>query len=242
MTLLLAVFVVAVLSGATAAVAGFGIGSLLTPLLALRVGTLTAVTLVAIPHLCATAVRGWRLRRAIDRDVLRRFGILSAAGSLAGALLAVPLGARGLTLVLGVLLCLTGVSALSGLGARTRISPGAAWLLGILSGLFGGLAGNQGGVRAVALLRFDLTPMAFVATSTASALLVDLARVPVYLWRGADVVAELWPAVAVATAGVLLGTLLGERILLGLTPQRFRKVVGSVVLAVGLTILLAELR
>lgn len=237
MLLLAAVFVVAVLSGATAAVAGFGIGSLLTPVLALRVGTLTAVTLVAIPHLFATALRGWRLRHAIDREVLRRFGILSAIGSLVGALLAAPLGARGLTIVLGALLCLTGVSALSGLGTRTRIPAGAAWLLGGVSGLFGGLAGNQGGVRAVALLRFDLSPAAFVATSTASALLVDLARVPVYLWRGAEVVAALWPAVAVATAGTLLGTLLGERILLGLTPARFRKVVGSIILAVGLTIL-----
>lgn len=242
MLLLAAVFSVAVLSGATAAVAGFGIGSLLTPVLALRVGTLTAVTLVAIPHLCATALRGWRLRHAIDRDVLRRFGLLSAAGSLAGALLAAPLGAHGLTIVLGVLLCLTGLSALAGVGARTRIPAGAAWVLGAVSGLFGGLVGNQGGVRAVALLRFDLSPAAFVATSTASALLVDLARVPVYLWRGADVVTSLWPAVAVATVGVLIGTLLGERILLGLTPASFRKVVGIVVLAVGLTILLAEAR
>jgi uncharacterized membrane protein YfcA len=237
MILLAAVFVVAVLSGATAAVAGFGIGSLLTPVLALRVGTLTAVTLVAIPHLLATAVRCWRLRRFIDRDVLARFGLLSAVGSLAGALLAAPLGAKALTLVLGALLCLTGLTALSGLGARWHLARAAAWPLGVVSGLFGGLAGNQGGVRAVALLSFQLTPAAFVATATASGLLVDAARIPVYLGRGAGLVTAQWPTVVVATAGVLLGTLAGERILLGLAPQTFRRVVGAVVLVVGLTVL-----
>jgi uncharacterized membrane protein YfcA len=234
---LAAVFLVAVFSGATAAVAGFGIGSLLTPVVAYRVGTLTAVTVVAIPHLCATAVRCWRLRRSIDRAVLLRFGLFSAAGSLAGALLAAPLGSEILTLILGVLLCLTGASALGGAGTRWRTPPAAAWALGVVSGLFGGLAGNQGGVRAVALLPFHLSPAAFVATSTAAGLMVDAARVPVYLWRGAPLVASFWPMVAVATAGVLLGTLIGERVLLGLTPVLFRRVVGSVVLAIGVIVL-----
>jgi uncharacterized membrane protein YfcA len=49
-----AVFIVAILSGATATVVGFGIGSLMTPLLAIRFGTTTAVALVTLPHAAAT--------------------------------------------------------------------------------------------------------------------------------------------------------------------------------------------
>ena len=56
---LFGVFVLAVLSGGTAAVAGFGIGSLLTPALAASFGTSTAVAAVAIPHAAATALR-WK--------------------------------------------------------------------------------------------------------------------------------------------------------------------------------------
>ena len=41
------------------------------------------------------------------------------------------------------------------------------------------LAGNQGGLRAAGLLAVDLPPRAFLATGTAVALLVDLARTPV---------------------------------------------------------------
>src|SRR5215216_5198648 len=92
---------VAVLSGATASVVGFGIGSLLTPLLATRVGAPVAVAAVALPHAAATALRCWRLRHAIDRAVLRGFGLLSAAGGLAGALLYTRLGGRALTAALG---------------------------------------------------------------------------------------------------------------------------------------------
>jgi hypothetical protein len=41
-----AVFIVAILSGATATVVGYGIGSLMTPLLGVKFGTTTAVALV----------------------------------------------------------------------------------------------------------------------------------------------------------------------------------------------------
>jgi uncharacterized membrane protein YfcA len=65
------VAVIAVVAGAIAAVAGFGIGSLLTPLLALQTGTKLAVAAIAVPHLAGTALRFWRLRRHVDRRVLR---------------------------------------------------------------------------------------------------------------------------------------------------------------------------
>ena len=71
----LLILVVAVLSGATASVVGFGIGSMLTPLLASRFDASVAVAAVTLPHALATAVRCWRLRANIDRNVLFRFGL-----------------------------------------------------------------------------------------------------------------------------------------------------------------------
>jgi len=93
----IAVFIVAILSGATATVVGFGIGSLMTPLLAVKFGTTTAVALVTLPHAAATAVRCWRWRAHVDRTVLVRFGLLSAGGALAGALIYTRLGPGALT-------------------------------------------------------------------------------------------------------------------------------------------------
>jgi hypothetical protein len=44
-------FFVAVIAGAIAAMSGFGIGSLLTPLLVIQCGTKLAVSIVSVPHL-----------------------------------------------------------------------------------------------------------------------------------------------------------------------------------------------
>jgi hypothetical protein len=235
---LLAVFAVAVLSGATASVVGFGIGSLLTPLLALRIGTDLAVACVAVPHAMATALRCWRLRASIDTGVLKRFGILSAAGGLAGALAYAVVSAPVLTRVLGALLLLTAIAQLSGWNRRWTPRGLSVAVLGFGSGFFGGIAGNQGGLRAAALSAFALGPAAFVATSTATGLLVDAARTPVYVYLAGRTILELWVPVAVASAGVLLGTLLGERVLLGLSRERFAAVVGAAVGALGVWLLL----
>jgi uncharacterized membrane protein YfcA len=72
--------VVAALAGGIASIAGFEIGSLLTPLVASRYGMKTAVGAVAIPHLIATVWRFWRLRSDVDRRVFLGFGLMNAAG------------------------------------------------------------------------------------------------------------------------------------------------------------------
>lgn len=233
MSFLLLVFAAGILSGATAAIAGFGIGSLMTPLLVTRLGASLAVAAVSIPHAIATAVRCWRLRQAIEWPVVRSFGILSAVGGLIGALLYTRIGSRVLEITLGVLLLATSIAALTEWTRRWNPRGMMAQFLGFLSGLFGGVAGNQGGLRAAALLTFSLKPAAFVATSTAVGLAIDAARMPIYVWRaGASLVPVLAP-IGAATAGVLIGTLFGERLLFGLSPERFRRVVGVLIGVLG---------
>jgi uncharacterized membrane protein YfcA len=236
---LAAVFGVAVLSGATASLVGFGIGSMLTPLLALQLGMDTAVAAVALPHAVATAIRCWRLRRSIDWNVLKRFGVLSAIGGLAGALVYTTLDAGVLKRVLGGLLILTSIAQFSGLASRWHPKGATVALLGLGSGFFGGIAGNQGGLRAAALSAFALSPLAFVATSTATGLLIDAARTPVYLYSAGSTVLALRTPIAVATAGVIAGTLLGERVLLGMSRERFGLVVAAAVGLLGLWLLVA---
>jgi uncharacterized protein len=238
MLFLAVVFVAGILSGATAAIAGFGIGSLMTPLLAARLGVPLAVAAVSIPHAIATAVRAWRLRRAIAWPVVRSFGVLSAAGGLIGALLYARIGSRLLEITLGLLLLATALAALSDWTRKWKPRGAVAQSLGFLSGLFGGMAGNQGGLRAAALLTFSLTPAAFVATSTAVGLAIDAARMPIYVWRAGSSLLTVLAPISVATVGVLIGTLFGERLLFGLSEEKFRKVVGILIAVLGLWLIL----
>jgi uncharacterized protein len=214
-----------VVAGAVASVAGFGIGSLLTPVFGMSVGTKVAVAAVSIPHVVGTTARLWLLRGQIDRRLLLTFGLTSAAGGLCGALLHEWTSTFGLTMVFGVLLLFVATSELTGLSKRMRFRGPAAWIAGALSGLLGGLVGNQGGIRSAAMLGVHLPRQAFVATATAVALIVDGARLPVYLATTGHELLEMWPTVAAATVGVVIGTLFGHRLLMRIPEERFRMIV-----------------
>jgi uncharacterized protein len=238
----LVVAAVALLAGGTASVAGFGIGSLLTPLVATQYGMKAAVAAVSVPHLIATVLRFWKLRREVDRRILRGFGATNAAGSLAGALIHVWVNNPILAIVLGVLLLFAGVTGVLGYAERMRLGKASAWVAGAASGAFGGLVGNQGGIRSAAMLGLGVQGARFVATATAIGVIVDGARVPVYLATESAQIFHAWPAVGAAIIGVVFGTLLGERVLRKIPEKLFRRVVSAILLVIGAFLIVTSRR
>jgi uncharacterized membrane protein YfcA len=226
-----------VLAGAITAVTGFGIGSLLTPVLALQVDTRLAVAAVSIPHLIGTSLRFALMHGGIDRRVLWSFGITSAAGGLAGALLQGAASSRWLTVLFGILLLFAAVSEISGLARRMRFRGWVAWVAGALSGMLGGLVGNQGGIRSAALIGFDLRKELFVGTATAIALFVDGARVPVYLYTQHQEMRSVLLWIILAIAAVIAGTLLGTRALGRIPDVWFRRVLAVTLAILGVAML-----
>jgi len=237
----LVVFAVAAAAGIVSAVTGFGIGSLLTPLLALRVDLSAAVAAVAVPHVIGTGLRFLLLKARIDRSVLLSFGITSAAGGLVGALLNGWASSRWLTLLFGALLLFAAASEISGLARRMRLQGAAAWIAGAVSGLLGGLVGNQGGIRSAALIAFNLPKDVFVATATAVALFVDGARLPVYLVTQGDRMADLTRPIAIASLGVVIGTLIGSRALARIPEVWFRRILAVVLWLLGVAMIVRGL-
>lgn len=227
----------AIAAGALATIVGFGIGSLLTPVLAMQLGTKVAVAAVSIPHLIGTGLRFAMIAGHVDRRVFLAFGLTSAAGGLVGALLHSRLGGPVLSAIFGCLLIFVSISELTGLSKRLRFEGPAAWIAGALSGLLGGLVGNQGGIRSAALLGVHLQRDAFIATATAVGLLVDAARMPVYFYFDRDAVMAAWPLVAIATAGVVIGTLAGRRLLARVPEAWFHTIVAIVIGALGVVML-----
>ena len=237
-----AVAVVAALAGGIASIAGFGIGSLLTPLVASQYGIKTAVGAVAIPHLIATVLRFWRLRSNVDRRVFLGFGLMNAAGSLAGALVHVWVDNPILTIVLGILLVFAGVVGVLGYADQMRFGRKTAGMAGVLSGAFGGLVGNQGGIRSAAMLGLGVQGPAFVATATAIGIAVDVVRMPVYFATESAKIFSAWPAIVAGVIGVVIGTLAGERLLRKIPEKLFRRVVSAILVAIGAYLLLASPR
>ena len=159
-------------------------------------------------------------------------------GGLAGALLHIWMRSAILGYVLGVLLLFAGFMGVTGLAARMRFGKRMAWFAGGTSGVFGGLVGNQGGIRSAALLGFNLRRDAFVATATAIALLVDVFRMPVYAALQFHQIVFQWQMAAVATVGVVVGTVSGKWMLRRIPENTFRLIVSGIILALGVWMLI----
>jgi uncharacterized membrane protein YfcA len=238
---ILLVALAAAAAGAVSAVAGFGIGSTLTPLLAFQFDLKLAVAAASIPHFAGNLLRFLRLRRELDLRVFWGFGMMNAAGAAAGALLHTLAAPRLLTMILGLSLVAVGIVGVSGYSERMRFGRVTAWIAGVLSGLFGALVGNQGGIRAAAMLGLGVRKEAFVATATAIALAVDFVRVPVYLMTQAPKMAAIWPVILTAAVAVLAGTLAGETILRRIPEGLFRRVVTGLIGVIGVVLIIRAL-
>jgi hypothetical protein len=229
----IAVGLAGVAAGGIAAVAGFGVGSVLTPLLGMTLGLKLAVAAASIPHVIGTALRLWIVRAHLDRRVLLSFGLTSAAGGLIGAALQSVASSPVLTIVFASLLLFAGIGGVTGYSSRMHFGRRGAWIGGALSGFLGGLVGNQGGIRSAAMLGFDVPKEAFVATSTAIALVVDGARVPIYVVTQGDALAPHAPLIVGAATAVVAGTLLGTWLLRRVPERVFRPIVGALLIVLA---------
>ncbi len=200
-----------ILAGAIASISGFGIGSILTPLLATWIGIKLAVAVVSIPHFIGTALRFVVIREHVDR---RRFVDLwrSQRGRWPRGRATSYLDAqRDPWLRPG---SPSGVRRIYGNYRACRphafrqtdgvVSPAhcqecsADW------------SATKAESAPRPYLGFNLRRDAFVATATAIALLVDLFRMPVYAVLQFHQIVSQWQMATVAAIGVVVGTVSGK--------------------------------
>ncbi|MEZ4332428.1 MAG: sulfite exporter TauE/SafE family protein [Myxococcota bacterium] len=232
---------------------GFGLGTLLMPVVALFFPIEIAIAMTAVVHLANNLFKGGLLGRHASRGVVLRFGLPAVVAAFGGALLlgrladAAPVVEYGF---LGAHLELTRLGLVVGLAilafVALELSPrfvafavDAKWLPlgGVASGFFGGLSGHQGAFRSMFLLKAGLDKKSFVATGVLVSILVDLARTSVY---GVEFLAHRaaidWALVGCATVAAFAGAWLGARWLEKVTIVTVRRMVSVmlVVIAIGM--------
>lgn len=239
---------------------GFGLGTLLMPVVALFFPVEIAIGITALVHLANNLFKVGLLGRQADRGVLLRFGLPGMAAAVVGAALLArleglapwfvyTLGSRELQVlpikaVVGVLI--VGFVVLEFLPAFARLTFGRRWLPlgGLVSGFFGGLSGHQGAFRSLFLLRAGLDTRSFVATGVMLAVMVDLARLAVY---GGHLAlgdpgsstggGTQWALVGAASLAAFAGSWLGNRFLHKVTLGFVRTLVAVLLAGVGLGLL-----
>ncbi|MBI4429674.1 MAG: sulfite exporter TauE/SafE family protein [Ignavibacteriales bacterium] len=219
---------------------GFGVGSVLTPTFTLFYNVKTAVFLVSIVHLANNLLKLGLFARHIDRTVLMKFGFVSVAGALAGSLLQGYVQPLWVKIGLALFLLVTGVFEFIPRESSFRIPRRFDSLGGFFSGLMGGVIGNQGAIRSAYLLNYNLSKEAFIATATSIAILIDLTRIPIYIYQQS----ELWKEAVLPVGATILvafgGTLVGKQLLKRVSLERFRKIVAVFLILFGIFLLLVH--
>jgi uncharacterized membrane protein YfcA len=234
---------------------GFGLGTILMPVFALFFPVDIAIAATAVVHLANNLFKLALVGRWANRAVVVRFAVPAAMLAFIGAWLllrlsqaeplvtyAVASRTAEITPVKLVVAVVIAAMAVLELGERfQRVALGVRWLPagGALSGFLGGLSGHQGALRAAFLLKTGLNRDAFIGTSVASAVIVDLARLTVYgigfFTASFATVGErdVFGLVAAAMVCAFVGSFLGARLVKKVTLRTIRWVVGVMLLLLG---------
>lgn len=250
---ILIVSLTALATSALTLFSGFGLGTLLMPVVAIFFPVEIAIAMTAMVHLANNLFKVVLRGKQANNSVLISFGIPAMISALAGAL------------VLGWLSGLPAIFEYIAFGKSLQVSPikltvgililGFVFLElspkfssisldkkylpygGMISGFFGGLSGHQGAFRSMFLIKVGLDKEQFVATSVMVAVMVDLSRMLIYGWdmsmqhRDVD-----WLLVISASLSAFAGAYFGAKVLKKLTIKAIQMAVSVllVIVSVGL--------
>jgi uncharacterized protein len=167
---------------------GFGgLGALLTPLLALVLPVASAVG-VLLPMLIAGDVFGvYMYWKEWDLDLVKRMLPAGIIGALAGTVLLSSISPNGLRIILAVfVLVMVAYKFLSDRIQAIRYEP-RSWhapAAGLLSGLASGMFNSGGPAFSSYLLLQKLKARPFIATTAIYFALLNLIKVPGFLYTG----------------------------------------------------------
>jgi uncharacterized membrane protein YfcA len=204
---LLATFVAAALT----VPAGFGLATMITPVVFLWLDPHEAVAVVARVHGSHNAWKLKVLRESVDYTAVRRFGWAMVVGALIGASLNTVVESEPLLLIVGIALVILPLLSITEGWTNFRLPEAEDRIGGFGSGFFGGLTGHQGALRAMFLQKRLPDKSEYAATAAVLALVVDVTRVPVYVaLEGWQILDAGWLILGLILAAVL-GVQLGKR-------------------------------
>ena len=191
--------------------AGFGLATMITPIVFLWLEPHEAVAVVGIVHGSHNAWKLKVLRSSVDYSAVRRYGWAMVVGALLGAALNTAVEADPLLLIVGIALVILPLLSISEKWTDYRLPEAEDRIGGFGSGFFGGLTGHQGALRAMFLQKRLPDKSEYAATAAVLALVVDVTRVPVYVaLEGWQILDAGWLIMGLVLAAIL-GVQLGKR-------------------------------
>ena len=221
---------------------GFGLATLLTPVMLAFFPVEVAIALTGIVHLLNNFFKIGLVWKHINWKIAIRFGIFAAAGAFIGALVLAYISARNIgysymigdriistslvKLVIAVLLIVFVLIEFFPRLKMLKLNKDLIYGGGFASGFFGGLSGHQGALRSAFLISFGLTKEQFIATGIVIACFIDITRLSVYFSSlSTDYIYGNSTVLIIAVLAAFLGAFAGNKMMKKMTYSFIQKFV-----------------
>lgn len=225
-----------IIANAIGMLSGFGLGTIMTPVLLLFLPFPQAVFLIAIIHWFHDI---WKLRffhGGIDWRLFLYFGVPSIIATFAGSLL-ITADVSWLASGMGVFLIGYAMFMVFGPDIVLPKSPVTGAIGGLLSGFFAGIFGMRGAVRSIFLSAYNLPKDVYLGTIGAISFLMDTVRVITYYWMGVRLAPHLSWGLLIFIPASFIGAYFVHASVNGISHQKFRAIVAFFLFAVGVYLL-----
>jgi len=214
-------------------VGGFGSSLFFIPIASYFLDFHSVLGITAVYHVMSNLTKIALFRQGVDKKVIFWIGLPSVIFVIIGAYLSSYFQAKWLELFLAIFLIVLSIVLFVYSNIKLKPNFVNSFSGGVLSGFLAGVIGTGGAIRGIVLASFDLSPSAFIATSSIIDLSIDLSRSVVYFFNGFVHPHDLYllPILAVVS---IVGTFLGKKIVLKLSNDQFKKGVLILVFITGI--------
>jgi len=236
-------------------ISGFGLGTILMPILAIYFPLQIAIAATAIVHMLTNIFNLVLVGKNANWGVVLRFTLIAAIAAIVGAMLLSTFSSlepiahyqigsqtHNVTVIkIIIAILILGFAMLDLIPRLEKLSFDRKYLPlgGLLSGFFGGLSGFQGALRSAFLIKSGLSKEQFIGTGIVSAVIIDLSRLIVYgitfYKSNFDLLGQgMWRVVLVATISAFFGAFIGSRLIKKVTLKSVQIIVGILLILIGI--------
>lgn len=219
-------------------ISGFGLGTIMTPILLSFYNYGSVILFVAIIHWFHNVQRIGLFYNHINWRISLLCGIPSIVGAFIGGMLITSFS----SLLLFLFACfLFFYSVWLMIYPQFSLPDNMSTVIsgGFITGLMAGIFGVRGAVRSSFLVLFDLSKKSFIATTAVIGLMTDTSRLIAYWFQGIELTPLFRNTLIFVIIFSFLGAWSGQKVINKIPQEQFRKVV-SLFLVFASLLLMAE--
>lgn len=217
---------------------GFGISTIMIPVLLMFLPLPQTLLLVGIIHWFNDIWKMLLFRGGIRWRLFLAFGLPGILTSFIGSSLSLKVPPEILSRILGVFLIAYVLFIIFNRTFKLNQRLSVAVSGGALTGFFAGIFGIGGEINAVALSAFNLEKAVYVATAGAISFMIDSTRIMTYIRGGIGLEPAILSGFLIFIPASLIGAMIGKKGVEKIPQEKFRNFVAIFIFLLGLKLVL----